>query len=470
MHKNRKRFHRLSVKFIFGITGILLLILTATLFINSRVMERYYLHRQRENVRQAGETLKEALARGCTPEEAALELEERENVLVAFSRNTDNYDSLSSDLREKFRQKGLGFQKFWLWEEDYISAVQNGYRFRLYGQEKLNYGILVEYIPVGDQLYAIAAIVPDAADFIRLVNRFSIVLYAVSLAAAVGLISLFVKHITNPLRQMEHFSRQLSRQEYAVLDIRTGDELETVAESMNQMSRSLREYEKQLLNKNRQMKQLLDDVAHDIKTPVSLIGMYASGIKDGLDDGTFLDTIEEQNARISRLVERLLSLSRIESSEYPFSPIALDTILHKCMEDQRMALHARGLSFQEELACDVEIMGNSELVALLFSNLLSNAVKYASSGAVEVTLCRMGEWCRFRISNGFNNAALDPERIWDPFYVGEPSRSRALTGTGLGLAIVKRIAEQYGYSVRCEIGEGRILFEVLFPAALKNEN
>ena len=182
-------------------------------------------------------------------------------MLVAFSRNTDNYDSLSSDLREKFRQKGLGFQKFWLWEEDYISAVQNGYRFRLYGQEKLNYGILVEYIPVGDQLYAIAAIVPDAADFIRLVNRFSIVLYAVSLAAAVGLISLFVKHITNPLRQMEHFSRQLSRQEYAVLDIRTGDELETVAESMNQMSRSLREYEKQLLNKNRQMKQLLDDVA-----------------------------------------------------------------------------------------------------------------------------------------------------------------------------------------------------------------
>lgn len=135
MHKNRKRFHRLSVKFIFGITGILLLILTATLFINSRVMERYYLHRQRENVRQAGETLKEALARGCTPEEATLELEERENVLVAFSRNTDNYDSLSSDLREKFRQKGLGFQKFWLWEEDYISAVQNGYRFRLYGQE-----------------------------------------------------------------------------------------------------------------------------------------------------------------------------------------------------------------------------------------------------------------------------------------------------------------------------------------------
>lgn len=67
MHKNRKRFHRLSVKFILGITGILLLILTATLFINSRVMERYYLHRQRENVRQAGETLKKALARGMHP-------------------------------------------------------------------------------------------------------------------------------------------------------------------------------------------------------------------------------------------------------------------------------------------------------------------------------------------------------------------------------------------------------------------
>ena len=84
------------------------------------------------------------------------------------------------------------------------------------------------------------------------------------LPAGRRLLSLFVKHITNPLRQMEHFSRQLSRQEYAVLVIRTGEDLETVAENMNQMSRSLREYEKQLLNKNRQMKQLLDDVAHDI--------------------------------------------------------------------------------------------------------------------------------------------------------------------------------------------------------------
>ena len=111
MHKNRKRFHRLSVKFILGITGILLLILTATLFINSRVMERYYLHRQRENVRQAGETLKEALARGCTPEEAALELEERENVLVAFSWNTENYVTCGKNSDRKawaFRSSGSG--------------------------------------------------------------------------------------------------------------------------------------------------------------------------------------------------------------------------------------------------------------------------------------------------------------------------------------------------------------------------
>ena len=85
----------------------------------------------------------------------------------------------------KNSDRKAGFQKFWLWEEDYISAVQNGYRFRLYGQEKLNYGILVEYMPVGEQLYAIAAIVLMRRIY-PLVNRFSIVLYAVSLAAAVG--------------------------------------------------------------------------------------------------------------------------------------------------------------------------------------------------------------------------------------------------------------------------------------------
>ena len=108
-------------------------------------MERYYLHEQRKC--PAGrKALKEALARGCTPEEAALGWK-KGKCAGGFPGILIITDSLSGDL-EKFRQKGLGFFRSSGSGKRIIFQQWNGYRFRLYGQEKLNYGILVEYMPV----------------------------------------------------------------------------------------------------------------------------------------------------------------------------------------------------------------------------------------------------------------------------------------------------------------------------------
>ena len=88
-----------------------------------------------------------------------------------------------------------------------------------------------------------------------------------------------------------------------------------------------------LLEKNRQMEALLDNVAHDLKTPISLIGTYASGMQDGLDDGTFLDTIIRQNTKMAQLAEKLLGLSRIGQKDYPEETIALDRLLQNQIEE-----------------------------------------------------------------------------------------------------------------------------------------
>ena len=462
MTKGKRRFHRLSTKFICGTAAILALILAATLFVNSKVAARYYLRQQTEYVSQAGSRIREYLDAGMSPDEAVASLEASDNVLITYASNTSDYDALSSSLREKFREKGLGFQKFWLWDQDYLSAVQKGFQFRLYQQDKLNYGILVEYIPVGPHLYAVAAIVPNTADFIGIINRFSILLHAISLIITVILLYLLVKHITNPLRRMERFSQEIARQEYGTLIINTRDELEHVADSMNQMSISIQQYQSMLQAKNQQMEQLLSDVAHDLKTPISLIGMYSSGIRDGLDDGTFLETIIQQNSRMSQMTERLLNLSGIERKEYPLTTIRLDLLLFECIAEQKLFLSKRGLSLNTAVTPNLEIMGNAELVTELFSNLLSNAVKYAASGTVNAELVKNEGQCCFRITNDLGNDDLDTERIWEPFYVGEPSRNKALSGTGLGLPIVKKIADTFGYQVRCIREDQTITFEVIF--------
>ena len=184
-----KMFQRLSAKFMVGVGGILAVALALSIFVNTQVVERYYLRRQTGYVEAAGQRLEALIGRGVEPEEGAQALEETEKVLVVWASNTSDYDGLSEELREKFRQKGLGFQKFWLWDQDYISAVRDGRKFRLYRQDKLNYSILVEYILLGENLYAVAAIVPEAGDFVRIVNGFGLALYALSLAAAMAVIS-----------------------------------------------------------------------------------------------------------------------------------------------------------------------------------------------------------------------------------------------------------------------------------------
>lgn len=94
--------------------------LALSIFVNTQVVERYYLRRQTGYVEAAGQRLEALIGRGMGPGEATEALEETEKVLVVWAANTSDYDGLSEELREKFRRKGLGFHKFWLWDQDYI--------------------------------------------------------------------------------------------------------------------------------------------------------------------------------------------------------------------------------------------------------------------------------------------------------------------------------------------------------------
>lgn len=458
-----KRLTRLSKKFTLGVVAILLFTLAGTLFVNARIARRLYLHGQREYVQKISARLEMELSNGKTPQQAIETVEESEKVLIAYSEITDSPDELSYELREIFRQKGLGFQKFWLWDQDYETAVQKGSQFRLYSQSKMNYSILVQYLPLQSGVYAIAAIVPDAKGFIDIVNRIGFLIYSVAVVIAILLIFILTEHITNPLAEICEFGKKISSHHYQPLQLKTGDELEDVANSLNEMARNIEQYQKMLEEKNEQMKQLLDDVAHDLKTPISLVGMYASGMKDGLDDGSFLDTILRQNDKMSQIVEKLLHLSRIGKMECVCEKIALDRILAQGIEEQKVLFRRRNLNLSQRIEPGLMISGNRELLEELFTNLLSNAAKYASFGPVRLELYRQEKTYIFRISNPTENTDLDTERIWQPFYVGEGSRNQDLSGTGLGLSIVKKIADQFLYIVSCtRIGQ-EIIFEVVFP-------
>lgn len=455
--------NRLSRKFILGVILILLFTLVGTLFVNSWLVEKLYLHEQREFVREIGNRLQTELESGKAPQQVIRAIEEQEKVLISYSEEKESPDALASKLRENFRQKGLGFQKFWLWDQDYETTMKNGSQFRLYVQNKMNYSILVQYLSLESGVYAIAAIVPDAEGFIEILNYVGFLIYSFAILIAIVLIFILTRHITKPLENVCAFTKKVSSRDYQLLQIKTGDELEDVANSLNEMAHDIQQYQTMLEEKNEQMKQLLSDVAHDLKTPISLVGMYAAGMKDGLDDGTFLDTIIRQSNKMSRIIEKLLNISRIEQKKHSCEKLLLDEVLIQCIEEQKVLFEQRNLEIRESIQSGLTLCGNRELLSELFSNLLSNAAKYASAKCVTMELGQKEQSYLFCITNNIDNTDLDTVQIWQPFYVGEQSRNKELSGTGLGLSIVKKIAEQFGYEVSSRIHGSQISFEIIIP-------
>ncbi len=126
-----RHINHLSQKICIGVVLILLCTLAVTLFANSQITRRIYLREQREYLRKIGEQLEDELKTGLAPDEVIHKIENKEKVLIAYSVQNSTPEILANELRNSFRQKGMGFHKLWLWDQDYAAATQEGSRFRL---------------------------------------------------------------------------------------------------------------------------------------------------------------------------------------------------------------------------------------------------------------------------------------------------------------------------------------------------
>jgi two-component system phosphate regulon sensor histidine kinase PhoR len=218
------------------------------------------------------------------------------------------------------------------------------------------------------------------------------------------------------------------------------------------------------------------NASHELRTPLATIFGYAETLHDqdgDLDAGTrrrFTSIIHDEARRMQRVVEDLISLSRIEAERFtpPADTVDLAVFIREAVRDAQGEAGVRGCAIR----CDVEeglppVLADRVQVHQLLDNLIGNAVRYGCPGPVTVRAELADEQVMLTVADeGEGIAAEHIPRLTERFYRVDASRSRSQGGTGLGLSIVKHIVERHRgrLSIESRVGEGTMV-RVLLPIA-----
>ncbi|SDE14414.1 Signal transduction histidine kinase [Paenibacillus sp. UNCCL117] len=279
----------------------------------------------------------------------------------------------------------------------------------------------------------------------------------IALAAGSLFILVAARYLVNPLNRMTQATRRMAKGDFNVqLKLRKRrDELGELARSFDHMAVELRQLE-------RMRQDFVANVSHEIQSPLTSISGFSKLMRNpGMPEeekGQYLDIIETEADRLSRLTENLLKLASLDSEHHPFHPVPLrlDEQLRRIVVALEPHWSAKGLELQLELP-QVKVMGDEDQLSQVWVNLLTNAVKFTpEGGSIELKLEALTDRVRviFR-DTGIGIAAEDMERIFERFYKADRSRGREKGGSGLGLAIVRKIAELHGGTVEAASEPGR---------------
>ena len=298
----------------------------------------------------------------------------------------------------------------------------------------------------------------------------SLVFWCIILVLLVAFVGSLIlsRYQSEPLRKMAQVAREYGHGNFAVrippLDRR--DEIGDLTEAFNAMAQDLE------LSENRR-RDLIANLSHELKTPLTTI----SGFTDGILDGTVppekinnsLEIISGESRRMSRLVRQMLDLSRLEQTgPESFTVLDIAEVLRQVLLSLESKIDSHGLDVDVDLPDDaVKVLGNVDALTQVCYNLLDNAIKFSPAGeTIGISLTKQGQKAVITVKN--QGPTIPPEeldRIFERFHKTDRSRSMDRDGVGLGLYIVKSILDNHRENITVTSEDGTTVFSFTLTLA-----
>ncbi len=275
------------------------------------------------------------------------------------------------------------------------------------------------------------------------------------IVASISVVLLY-RRISSPLIRMTESAKQLAEGKYDTQFAGEGYlETHELADTLNYAATELSRVD-------HLQKELLANISHDLRTPLTMIKGYTELMRDIPDENTpeNLQVVIDETERLSELVTDLLDLSRIKSgnAQVQLQPFDLTEAVKESLKRYETLIRHRGYRIDFESDCAVWVNADRKMILQVLYNLINNAINYTGKERAVSVVQTVSE-ASVRISVTDTGEGISPEEmplIWDRYYKVDKVHKRATVGTGLGLAIVKGILEKHHatYGVSSVIGQG----------------
>ncbi len=307
-------------------------------------------------------------------------------------------------------------------------------------------------------MFCISTVLPLVLMYLTLTGRTD---YNTDIFILVGagfvLLSWIYSSILRPLDELRHATKKIKEGDLDfTLESENNDEIGQLTEDFEEMRLRLKESQEEKMRSENESKELISNIAHDLKTPITAIQGYAEGILDGVASNPekmekYIKTIYNKANDMARLIDELTYYSKIDTNRIPYNykRLSVRDYFDDCSEEIGLDMESRGIEFSYEntVQQDTLVIADPEQLRKVINNIVGNSVKYLDKkpGRVEIKVSDIGDFIECDISdNGCGVAKQDLARIFERFYRTDQSRNSMHGGSGIGLSIVKKIIEDHG--------------------------
>ena len=348
-----------------------------------------------------------------------------------------------------------------------FSATLYGLGHTKFAQQTKDSSEVVYDISVGESTHSQTQVRIIAKDLL-----FTATVILVFTALSIGL--WIYRSIATPLVKLKKATQNIKEGNLDfVLEVDGDDEFSELCRDFEEMRKRLKESAEEKVLMDKENKELISNISHDLKTPITAVKGYVEGIMDGVADtpekiDRYVKTIYNKTNEMDHLINELTFYSKIDTNRIPytFSKLNVEDYFSDCAEEVGLELETRGIElvYANYVEDNVQVIADGEQIRRVIHNIISNAIKYMDKPKGIIRIKDVGDFIQVEIEdNGKGIAAKDLPSIFDRFYRTDVSRNSSKGGSGIGLSIVKKILEDHGGKVwaTSRLGIGTIMYFVL---------